>query len=175
MICWTFLGNVIDINHNGKTPYEARYGVQYDGPKYPFGCHVLYRPASQKDRTRTPEFGDKWLHGIFVGYWLNSGGRWSNQLIVVGWEELEEATSAGKVSIKQFQQGEVRPQLRNDQFVFPLAERSLRQPEDGLRQRRARRLEEKQKKEAEEEAEARREAEQQASRETEPIDIPSTV
>ena len=60
-ICETFLSD-------GKTPYERRFGMPFDGPVIPFGAMVEYHPISAKDQTRLQQFGAKVLPSTFLGY-----------------------------------------------------------------------------------------------------------
>ena len=58
---------------DGKTPYERRFGVLFNGPFFPFGAMVEYHPTSAKDLSRLHHFGPKVLPSIFLGYALHAG------------------------------------------------------------------------------------------------------
>ena len=111
MACYCFLRNVVDVcisaaaeqtgadadvsrgepANVGKTAYESRFGRKFGGPTIPFGAEVRYLPITDKDKERGHKFGDKLLAGIFMGYDQRAGGGWSGDLLVVDWEELENA------------------------------------------------------------------------------------
>ena len=68
MECYCSLRNIQDLLSDGKTPYERRFGMPFDGPVIPFGAMVEYHPISAKDQSRLHQFGAKVLPGIFLGY-----------------------------------------------------------------------------------------------------------
>ena len=59
-----------DLLSDGKTPYERRFGMPFNGPVIPFGAMVEYHPISAKDQSRLHQFGAKVLPGKFLGYAL---------------------------------------------------------------------------------------------------------
>ena len=63
MECYTYLRNGTDLLSDGKTPYERRFGVLFEGPVIPFGAPVEYHPISAKDISRLHQFGAKVLPG----------------------------------------------------------------------------------------------------------------
>ena len=73
MACYCYLRNVQDLLSDGKTPYERRFGIPFDGPVIPFGAMVVCHPISAKDLSRLHRFGKKVLPGIFLGYALYAG------------------------------------------------------------------------------------------------------
>ena len=68
MECYTYLRNVTDLQSDGKTPYERRFGQPFKGPIIPFGSLVKYHPISAKDQSRIHQFGKNVLSGLFLGY-----------------------------------------------------------------------------------------------------------
>ena len=72
--CYCFLRNIWDLLSFGKTPYERRFGMLFNGPVTPFGAMVEYHPVSSKDQSRRHQFGPKVLPGTFLGYVLYAGG-----------------------------------------------------------------------------------------------------
>ena len=61
---------------DGKTPYERRFGMPFNGPAIPLGAMVEFHTISVKDIARVHQFGPKVLPGIFLGYVLYAGGIW---------------------------------------------------------------------------------------------------
>ena len=57
MECYTYLRNIQDLLSDGKTPYERRCGMPFNGPVMPFGVMVEYHPVSAKDQSRLQQFG----------------------------------------------------------------------------------------------------------------------
>ena len=68
MECYTVLRNIQDLLSDGKTPYERRFGMPFDGPVIPFGAMVVHHTISAKDTSRVHQIGPKVLQGTFVGY-----------------------------------------------------------------------------------------------------------
>ena len=74
--CYCYLRNIQDLLSDGKTPYERRFGIPFNGPAIPFGAMVEYHPISAKDMSTLHQFGPKVLPGIFLGYVVYAGGIW---------------------------------------------------------------------------------------------------
>ena len=45
MECYCYLRNIQDKLSDGKTPYERRFGMPFNGPIIPFGAMVEYHPS----------------------------------------------------------------------------------------------------------------------------------
>ena len=90
MECYCYLRNIQDLLSDGKTPYERRFGMPFNGPVIPFGAMVECHPISAKDRSRLHQLLAKVLPGIFLGYALFSGRIWKGDIMVADIEELEE-------------------------------------------------------------------------------------
>ena len=54
--CYCYLRNIQDLLSDGKTPYERRFGMPFNGPVIPFGAMVEYHPISAKDTSRLHQF-----------------------------------------------------------------------------------------------------------------------
>ena len=65
MESYFYLRHIQDLLSDGKTPYERRFGIPFDGPVFPFGAMVEYHPISAKDISRFHQFGPKVLPGMF--------------------------------------------------------------------------------------------------------------
>ena len=77
------LRNVHDKVKDGKTPYELRHGLSFEGKVLPFGCEVAYKPSSAREVSLLQKFGPKTRCGIFAGYHMHNGGKWSGDYLVV--------------------------------------------------------------------------------------------
>ena len=56
MECYSYLRNIQDLLSDGKTPYERRFGMPFNGPVIPFGAMFEYHPISAKDQSRLHQF-----------------------------------------------------------------------------------------------------------------------
>ena len=90
MECCCYLRNVQDHLSDGKTLYERRFGLPFNGPVIPFGAMLEYHRISAEDLSRLHQFGPNVLPGIFLGYVLSAGGIWKGDIMVADIEELEE-------------------------------------------------------------------------------------
>ena len=70
MECYCYLRNIRDKLSDGKSPYERRFGMLFNGPVIPFGAMVEYHPISAKDISRLHL--SKVLPGTFLGYVLHA-------------------------------------------------------------------------------------------------------
>ena len=111
--CYTYLRNVTDLLSDGKTPYERRFGNQFEGPIVPFGSLVEYHPITAKDQSRIHQFGKKVLPGLFLGYALYAGRIWKGDVLVADLEELETMDASEIYSKKtQCERGDISPKRR---------------------------------------------------------------
>ena len=94
MDCYCYLRNIQDLLSDGKTPYERRFGMTFNGPVIPCGAMLEYHTISAKDQSRLHQFGAKVLPGIFLGYALYAGAIWKADIMVADIEELEEMDAA---------------------------------------------------------------------------------
>ena len=121
MECYIYLRNVTDLLSDGKTPYERRFGVPFNGPFIPFGAMVEYHAFSAKDLSRLHQFGPKVLPGIFFGYALYAGGIWKGDVLIEDLEELE-TMDASETHSKRLNAKEVRFPREKGKFIFPIAD-----------------------------------------------------
>ena len=82
MECCCYLRNIQDLLSDGKTPFERRFGMPFNGPVIPFGAMVEYHPISPEDQSRLHQLGPKVLPGIFLGCVLYVGGIWKGDIMV---------------------------------------------------------------------------------------------
>ena len=88
MQCYCCLRNIDDLLSDGKTPYERRFGMPFNGPVILYGAMVEYQLISAKDISRLHQFGPKVLSGIFFGYVLYAGEIWKGDIVIAEIEEL---------------------------------------------------------------------------------------
>ena len=91
---------------DGKRASEKRYGMTFDGPSIPFGTLIEYILITAKDKSRIHQFGQKTLKGIFLGFVLRAVGGWSGDLMIAGYEDLQES-EASEIYVKGFKNQEV--------------------------------------------------------------------
>ena len=109
MSCYCFLRNIVDLLEDDTTPYQRKFQLKWAGPIYPFGAQVTYQPKSDADKDKIKAFGAQTLNGLFAGYELQQGCRWSGNLLVFDWDNLEKATHASQINIRIVPSKEVLP------------------------------------------------------------------
>ena len=122
MECYRHLRNIQDKLCDGKTPYERRFGMPFNGPIIPFGAMVEYHPDSAKDKSRLHQLGSKVLPGTLLGYALYAGRRiWEGDIMVADIEEMEEM-DASEIHARRLNAKEVLTPPRSENFIFPFAD-----------------------------------------------------
>ena len=84
MECYCCLRNVQDLLSDGKTPYERRFGIPFNGPVIPFGAMVEYHHLGiivRQHHTDRKLLGLRKRHLRYCcnQVWMKNGGRipWS--------------------------------------------------------------------------------------------------
>ena len=120
MECFSNLQNIQDLLSDGKSPYERRFGVPFNGPVIPFAAMVEYHPISAKDLSRLHQFVRKVLPGLFLGY-----GIWKADSQIADIEELEQK-DASEIYAKRLDAKEVLTPMGGEKFMFPIAEGTVK-------------------------------------------------
>ena len=84
MECYCYLRNIQDLFSHGKTPYERRFEMPFNGPVIPFGAMVEYHPVSAKDQPGLHQFVAKVLPSVFLGYALHAERIWKGHKRIGG-------------------------------------------------------------------------------------------
>ena len=85
--CYCCLRNIQDLLSDGKTPYERRFGMPFNGPVIPFGAMVEYHP---EDQSWLHQYGAKVLSGIFLLCVLYAVRICKGDIPIADIEELEQ-------------------------------------------------------------------------------------
>ena len=120
MECCFYLRNIQDFVPDGKTPYERRFGVPFNGPVIPIVTMVRMSPYQELH-----QFGPKVLPGTFVGYVLYAGGIWKGDIMVVDSEELEKM-DASELHARRPNAKEVSTPMKGENFKFPIADGTVK-------------------------------------------------
>ena len=125
MECYTYLRIIQDLLSDGKTPYERRFGIPFDGRVVPFGAVVAYHPISAKDPSRLHQFGPKVLPGKFLGYVLSAVRIWKRDILIADIEDLEEM-DASELHARRLYAKEVLTPMKNEKYAFPVADGTVK-------------------------------------------------
>ena len=88
---------------------------------YAFGADTYFNLASTRHKSRLHQVGTKMLPGISYRYALNSGARWTGDLIIADWYNIENNV-ASEVLHKKFQVQRSRINQLQEVFYFPCAD-----------------------------------------------------
>ena len=81
------------IGDDGASPHKRRFGTECETlTQIPFGAKVEFKPQGKR-LEGLPKFAPRMLPGLFIGYHLQPGGRFSGDYIVA---DLEDITGQAK-------------------------------------------------------------------------------
>ena len=63
----------------GTIPHVERHGTKFLAKLIPFGAKIYYLPSAERELEKREKLDASLRTGIFVGYRMHSGGRWSGQ------------------------------------------------------------------------------------------------
>ncbi|MCP4194819.1 MAG: hypothetical protein GY768_29810, partial [Planctomycetaceae bacterium] len=105
---------------DGCTAWQLRQGSEFPGQLLPFGCLVDFKPTTKRIIDGQEKFAPKSVPGLFVGYFMLPGGRWSGDYLVIELKAMAEATNEKYVGIQRIKEIYRDPKTP---FVFPMKER----------------------------------------------------
>ena len=65
----------------GRTAWRLRHTTPFNGDKIPFGAMIHFLPPKPL-LNKVPKFGPRGVPGIFLGWYLHSGGNWKGEYLV---------------------------------------------------------------------------------------------
>ena len=119
------------MGHEGKTsPWEKRFGSAYLGLRIPFGAGVRFAPPKPLAK-RLPKFSPNAVPGIFFGWGVHPGGKWTGEYLVAHWLDFQsQGVTASRIPIYTVQEvlvddlpaGELSLSKLVGDWRFPLAQ-----------------------------------------------------
>ena len=83
MVCYCYLRNVQDLFSDGKTPYEWRFGMPFNGPVIPFGAMVEYHAYLCEGHIEITSIWSKslarYIPRLCIAQTLKNWRRWTHQ------------------------------------------------------------------------------------------------
>ena len=89
---------------DGKTAWKHRHTKEFDGKMIPFGAFVHFLPPPHLVK-KIPKFGTRGVPGIFVGWYVHSGGEWKREYVCC---DLRDFRRLGPKGTKQTTFGAIR-------------------------------------------------------------------
>ena len=124
--CYCFLHNVADTLRDEKTPHELRHGHNFLGMKIPFGSLISFKPSGPSAK-KIPKFAPRTVEGLFMGYHLHAGGKWSGDYYVISRTSYEEKDAERDIYLKR-----VKEVFPSAPLKFPIKDGTLRRPHQEL-------------------------------------------
>ena len=75
--------------HEGNSAYNRRHGEHCTALNVPFGMLVDFMPSTGT-KVEPSGFAPKAIKGLFLGYHIQPGGKWSGDYYVVAWSDLRD-------------------------------------------------------------------------------------
>jgi len=73
------------------TPHQHRFGEPFEAMRVPFGARVQFMPTRvSRHWNQTKPFEPKLIEGIFLGWRMHPGGRWSSLYCIAALADFEE-------------------------------------------------------------------------------------
>ena len=73
---------------------QKMHKEKFKCPMIPFGAKVAFKPSDGKEREQDTNFDPKGLIGIFAGYMIESGNKWSRKMLVWNLQDFAKANLA---------------------------------------------------------------------------------
>ena len=118
--CFCFLRNIHDEAFGTNTPYWLRFEIYYTGFKIPFGALVDYKPSSKREASDVKKFDSRTLPGIFIGYHVHCGGKWSGDYLVLDVAAYKARTEGAIVPVHR-----IKEVIPAEPFSFPVREGTI--------------------------------------------------
>ena len=108
--CFACLHNFTVKDNDGLTPYEKRHSCSFNGHLIPFGALVSFMPSGPR-KEKLQKFGPRQVEGMFIGYHMHTGGKWSGDYLIVGKEDYVSTESERDIHVQRVK--EVTPEIRS--------------------------------------------------------------
>ena len=107
-------------DNTGDIPLDTRYGGKATiPPRIPFGALVSYMPNKHNGRARTG-FHPVLRPGLFLGYVMHTGGKWSQDYTIVDLDLFRGNPDAKPSDAQQYVHRTSRVDFQSTQPLFPL-------------------------------------------------------
>ena len=119
--CYCYLRNVQDLQVDGKTPYERRFGEPFKGTIIPFRSNGWISSDFDKRSIKIFSIWQEKITSNFLGHELTAGGIWKGDVLVADNEDLENI-GASDIYPRRIKAKELLISQKDDEFIFPKAD-----------------------------------------------------
>ena len=78
--CVSHLLNIEELEDGSA--WQKMHKEKFTGPAIPFGAKVVFKPSDARKREQSTKFDPKGLIGVFAGYVVEAGQKWSRKMLV---------------------------------------------------------------------------------------------
>ena len=78
--CVSHLLNIEELEDGSA--WQKMHKEKFKGPAIPFGAKVAFKPSDARKREQSTKFDPKGLIGVFAGYVVEAGQKWSRKMLV---------------------------------------------------------------------------------------------
>ena len=113
-MCFAALHNFTSKGPSDLTPHQAMHGESFAGFLVPFGAQIRYKPQGPLAQ-EAQKFEDRTRLGLFMGYHMHSGNRWSGDYLVLDAEQFTNSSEGRSCHVHRVK--DILPPAR---FTFPI-------------------------------------------------------
>ena len=78
--CVSHLLNIEELDEGSA--WQKMHQEKFKGPMIPLGAKVIFKPSEARRREQDTKFDPKGLYGVFAGYVIEAGNKWSRRMLV---------------------------------------------------------------------------------------------
>ena len=90
--CVSHLLNIEELDEGSA--WMKMHKEKFKGPKIPLGAKVIFKPSDARERDQDSKCDPKGLYGIFAGYVIESGNKWSRRMLVWNLQDFAKVNLA---------------------------------------------------------------------------------
>ena len=90
--CVSHLLNIEDLDDGSA--WQKMHKEKFKGPMIPLGAKVIFKPSDARWREQDTKFDPKGLYGVFAGYVIESGNKWSRRMLVWNLHDFKKVNLA---------------------------------------------------------------------------------
>ena len=123
------VANNIRVDKRGDSPWNRRHAAEFEGQQIPFGARIRFIPLKTSPHYKEKQkFAENAIEGVFLGWKMNIGEKWSKLYVVAPFEDFEpysllRGDMTGQVHVIPQEVSRVWPASHGTPWEFPLKER----------------------------------------------------
>ena len=90
--CVSHLLNIEELDEGSA--WQKMHKEKFKGPMIPLGAKVIFKPSDARWREQDTKFDPKGLYGVFAGYVIEAGNKWSRRMLVWNLHDFKKVNLA---------------------------------------------------------------------------------